>query len=143
MLSEDQAATVNWSVSDDNNLGVSFSPPSGTLSASNTPVSITISNIPCQSDTFTFSGTGANAATVNWSCTPVGPTPTPTATPNLQLNQTNFDPTSCSSSGNFYTCTMTLSEDQAATINWSVSDDNNLGVSFSQSSGTLSPGNTS
>ncbi len=149
-LSEDQSVTTNWSANDDYNLGVSFSSASGTLNSSDSPQYITISNIPCQDGTFTFYSESANSATTAWNCTPSSPTPTPspspTVTPNLSVNPSNIDPTnsSCSSSGNnFYSCTVALSEDQSASINWNVSDDNSLGVSFSQSSGTLSSGNTS
>ena len=80
-LSEDQSATVNWSVSDDNNLGISFSQSIGTLSSGNTSQSITISNIPCQNGSFTFSGSGANSTTAHWNCSQPTPYPPPTSTP--------------------------------------------------------------
>ena len=80
-LGEEQSATVNWSVSDDYGLGVTFSPSSGMLSSSGSPQYITISNIPCQHDTFTFSGSGANRTTATWNCSQPPPTYTPTPSP--------------------------------------------------------------
>lgn len=136
---------ANWSAS--GNLGESFDPSQGQLSPGQS-VPVTISNIPCQSDTFTFSGQeGEQPVTVSWSCSPTpSPSPSPTAgPPTLSVTPTQLDPTQseCSTNdGQTYQCQVTLSEtsDSQGNANWSASG--NLGESFDPSQGQLSPGNS-
>lgn len=129
---------VNWTASSDLS-SASFSPANGTLSPGNS-TTVTISSIPCQNGTFTFNGSGgANAISVTWSCK----TPPPTIT----VSPTSLDPTNttnCALDATMsatYKCTVTLGESSSSqgTTNWT-SSSSLSGVSFSPSSGTLSPG---
>lgn len=71
--------TVNWSASSDISNAINFTPSSGTLSPGKS-VSVTISALPCQNGSFTFSGSrGATPVTVIWQCTPPPP-------PEVRLN---------------------------------------------------------
>jgi len=75
----DSQGNANWSAS--GNLGETFSPSQGQLSPGQSEP-VTISNIPCQSDTFTFAGQEGEApVTVSWSCSPT-PTPSPSPSQN-------------------------------------------------------------
>ncbi len=76
--SPDSQENANWMANSGN--GANFSPPNGPLSPGNS-VTITITGIACQNDTFTFSGQeGETPVSVVWSCTAT-PTPTDTPTP--------------------------------------------------------------
>lgn len=60
---------VNWTASSDMSNTVNFIPASGTLSPGKS-VTLTISIIPCQNGSFTFSGSGgAIPVTILWHCT--------------------------------------------------------------------------
>ncbi len=65
--------TLTWSASSDINDGVVFSPATTTLSPGMS-VSVTISSLPCQNGSFTFTGTGLKGlrvlpVNVGWRCT--------------------------------------------------------------------------
>jgi hypothetical protein len=59
---------ISWKASSDMSNTVSFSPASGTLSPGKS-VPVTITAIPCQNGSFTFSGSrGAVPVTISWRC---------------------------------------------------------------------------
>ncbi len=123
---------ANWSATSSLS-GVTFSPASGTLNpGGSTPV--TIDAIPCQNGTFTFSGKeGETPVSVTWTCTP----------PTLTVSPTSLNNAMCSGAENASQCTVTLGETSTSqgNVNWATSGDLS-GVSFSPSTGTLSPGNS-
>ena len=72
-LTESQLSkgAVHWSASSDMSTTVAFNPSQGDLSPGNN-VTVTISAIPCQTGSFTFTGSrGALPVTVLWKCTPL------------------------------------------------------------------------
>lgn len=132
-------AKVNWAGSSTLS-GVSFSPASGTLSPGQS-TTVTISAIPCQNGSFSFSGSGGTSTvSVSWSCAPP---------PILTVSPTSLDPTNTtncaldSTLSATYKCTVSLGETSGSqgNANWT-SSSSLSGVSFTPSSGTLSPGGT-
>lgn len=66
----DSVGKINWAVSSDISSGLIFTPPNGSLSPGKS-VQLQISHIPCENNTFTFSGSrGAIPARILWQCTP-------------------------------------------------------------------------
>lgn len=66
----DSQGDVNWKVGSDISTGLIFTPASGFLSPGKS-VDVQISHIPCENDSFTFSGSrGAIPARILWQCTP-------------------------------------------------------------------------
>src|SRR2546421_776587 len=64
----DSLGNVNWTASSDISTGLVFSPESGFLSPGKS-VNLQISHIPCENDSFTFSGSrGAIPVRVLWQC---------------------------------------------------------------------------
>jgi len=128
---------ANWSVASDL-AGASFSPTSGTLTPGTTQA-VTISTVPCQNGSFTFTGAEGEApVSVSWSCTTSQP-PTLTVTPSI-LFQSSPE---CQGATHNYSCTVILGETAVSqgNVNWSASGGNS-GSIFTPSSGTLSPGQT-
>jgi len=61
---------MTWTASSDITNTISFSPAGGNLSPGQSMV-VTITNLPCQNGSFTFSGSrGANPVTILWHCVP-------------------------------------------------------------------------
>jgi IPT/TIG domain/Viral BACON domain len=80
-LTEDANSTGNITWSASSNSGATFKPQNGTLSPGG-QISVSIV-APCQSDTFTFSGSGGvKSLTVSWTCSSPSPTlsPSPSST---------------------------------------------------------------
>ncbi len=123
---------ANWTSSSSLS-SVTFTPSSGTLQPGGS-ASVTIDQIPCQNGTFTFSGNeGETPVVVSWTCTP----------PTLTVSPTTLNNSMCAGSENASQCTVTLGESSTSqgNVNWAVSTDL-PGVTFGQSNGTLSPGNS-
>lgn len=155
--SSDSQGNANWYAY--GNLNESFNPAQGQLSPGGS-TQVTISNIPCQSDTFTFTGDeNEQPAYVTWTCvqptpspspspspspTPSpSPSPTPNNPPMLAVTPQELDPTqsACSTNdGQTYTCQVTISEtsDSQGNANWYAYG--NLNESFSPPQDQLSPG---
>ena len=113
-LTEDAQSTgdIAWSAS--SNVGATFKPSKGTLSPDG---QITVSILaPCQSDTFTFTGSGGvKPLTVAWTCsvTQTPPTPKITVTPQ------KLDPTACKqNSDGTYNCAVTVGETSPGSLTW-------------------------
>ncbi len=143
-LTEDSSSNTNitWSVSD-SLVGVSFSPSSGTLTPGGSPQQVSISNIPCQNDTFTFTDNAglASPLTVNWSCQPTPtPDPTPVPSPTFNVSSTNLDPSTCPWHSEAFLCTVTLTEDASAqgNLTWTASSTGSANIT--PLNGTLTPG---
>jgi hypothetical protein len=121
--------------------GVSFNPPNGQLTTSQTQQAVVISSIPCSNASFTFTDQNNNTATVTWSCKATPPPPSPSPSPPPQLTVTVSGTCPPDSNGN-YICTDTLTvTGSQGSISWSVSAGSDLpGTSFSPRSGTLSTG---
>ena len=135
-LSESPAGNMGWSSY--TNVGGTFTPAAGQFSTGQTQATVAVNNIQCTGGTFGFQGQN-NAAQVQWNCNPPQP-----QTPTLSVNPTSLNQNSsaCSSDGNGgYNCSVQLSESPQGTLNWS--ETNNLGVTVSQTNGTLTPGNSS
>jgi len=68
-VGETSPGNLNWfSFVGIGGTGTSINPSSGTLTASNPQQQVTISSIPCGSDSFTFTDQNNNTVTVQWSC---------------------------------------------------------------------------
>jgi hypothetical protein len=68
-VGETSPGNLNWfSFVGIGGTGTSINPSSGTLTASNPQQQVTISSIPCGSDSFTFTDQNNNMVTVQWSC---------------------------------------------------------------------------
>jgi hypothetical protein len=123
-------SSLDWSASSS---GATFSPPNGTLSPTNPTATVTFfvsaqTICPAQID-LAFQGP-ANTEHVTWSCAP----------PTLSVKPNSLGLGNCASSGNGYSCTVTLSDDQGG-ASWSASSSAiNNGVTFSPQSGTVYPG---
>lgn len=122
-----------WSASASSNLpGVTFSPQTGTLSPNqSTKVTITVPANDCTNGSFIYSEQGSNVtATVGWTCTP----------PQLALsvNPTSFSSSNCSNNGKTWVCAATLTSN--GTLSWYATSNDPSAISFSPSSGTVSPG---
>ena len=119
-------ASLNWSTSSTGISGVTFTPASGALPAGQSAaITIFIPNTPCPAGaTFTFSGPG-NSISIPWNCSPA----------RLLTDPTSFT-NACQ------TCTVTLSLPQGAEgqLQWNTASVPSSGVTISQTSGTLSPG---
>ncbi|MFL5667189.1 MAG: BACON domain-containing protein [Ktedonobacteraceae bacterium] len=133
-VSSDQnnTSTVNWNASGNGINGIIFNPSNGALtSGQTTQVTISIPNTVCPANaTFTFSvSEGEKPANVPWSC----------GAPMLTASEADPGGT-CSNSNDSYTCTVTLAlpADSQGELNWSATSSSS-GVTFDQSSGTLSP----
>jgi hypothetical protein len=132
-VSETSAGNLTWfAPTGIGGTGVSFNPPNGQFTASQTQQPVTISSIPCSSASFTFTDQNNNTANVTWTCTPPPPT--------LTVNPPGVSGCPQNSDGS-WTCTLTLSLTQGSqgTLPWTSSSDL-PGVTFSPASGTLSPG---
>lgn len=122
-----------WSASASNNLpGVTFNPPNGILGPNgSTKVTITVPANDCTSGSFNYSEQGtSNPAVVTWTCTP------PQAI--LSVSPGSFSSRNCSNNGTTWICSATLRSH--ATLNWFATSNDPSAISFSQSSGTVSPG---
>ncbi len=121
---------IKWSASD--SLGsASFSPGSGTLSPG-ASTQITISSIPCQNDSFTFTDSAGVASPISalWTCV-IQP---PRGTASLG---------SCSyTAGSGWSCPVTIaaSGNNQVSWPWNSSSSGVSGISITPSSGSLSPG---
>ncbi len=123
---------------------VSFNPPSGQLTTSQTTQAVVISSIPCSNVSFTFTDQNNKTATVVWGCTP---TPPPTQQPpTLTVNPTGLSdlsgsPCTPDSTGSIWSCTVTVMEtsNSQGNLTWSPSSSIS-GVSFSPQGSTLTPG---
>ncbi len=141
----DSQGNANWYMHGKYN--ESFNPQNGTLSPGGS-TQVTITGIPCQSDTFTFGGyEGEQPISTMWSCTQPIPSPSPSPSPSpippvLTISPSSLDTSQCSSSdgGNTYQCSVTIGEtsDSQGNANWSIQGGQN--ETFSQQSGQLSPG---
>ena len=127
---------LDWSVSSSGISGVSLSPSSGTLApGQSAQVAIVIPDAVCPvSTTLTFTGPDNNVA-LPWSCA----APTLTVSSPGGANQAQCTQNSDGS----YACvsTLALAPGSQGKLNWSVSTTVS-GVTFSPSSGTLSPGSS-
>ena len=127
-LASGSTGSLNWSASSGLS-GVVFTPSSGTISTGqSTPVSIFVPNGDCQNGTFSFMGS-INIANESWGCTPP---------PQLYASLGNCSYTAAQG----WICSATVSSDanNQSTLTWSANQLN--GISFSPSSGTLTPGQT-
>ena len=124
--------SVSWSASASNNLpGVTFNPPSGTLSTANsqTPVTVTVPGSDCQDGSFMFSEKGGNQANVSWTCK---------TTAILSADNTTFNSSNCTNSGKVWTCTVKLSSNTS--LNWYANSSDPSAIGFNPSGGPVSPG---
>jgi hypothetical protein len=124
---------LNWSASAAGITGIVFSPASGVLAPGATAsVSIAVPDSVCPGRaTFSFKGPG-NTVKVPWSC----------GGPAMTLDQSNFTAGgNCPVASGGWTCTATVGETASSQgkLNWFASS-GLAGVTFSPSSGTLSPG---
>ena len=138
-------SSLKWTSTSSGINGITISPSGSTVAAGiSQAVTITVPNTNCPSNanraTITFSGQGVgNSVPVYWTCTQPSQ-----QTPTLNVNPTSLNQNSsvCSLNGSgSYTCNVTLTENPQGTLNWQ--ENNTLGVSVSQQSGTLTPGNSS
>ena len=124
----DSQGSLYWHASNDD--GITFNPPSGTLSQGH-PLPVTFF-ADCQtysSYSFTFIGP-ANTANASWNCSQI-----------LGVSPTSLDTGNCTFMTNTWECAVTLQEsaDSQGTINWSASS-NLSSAQFSPPGGQLSPG---
>ena len=134
--SSNQASLI-WSVSS-SGLSASYSQSTGTLSPGRSQkieIFVSSQTVCPTTGTFTFTG-GSSPATVSWSC----------AAPTLSVKPTSFyvvDDCKSSDGGNTFMCALTLisSSSNQGSLNWSVSNSGNGGITFSQPNGTLYPSN--
>lgn len=123
---------LDWSTSSD---VASFSPPSGTL-APNTSAQVSISlpsNVACPTTIDVYLKAPGNIVTVPWTCGP----------PLLNVDHVTLDTSNCTSDNHAnWICTVSLSSvsGNEGLLNWSVSGGNSDGITFSQQSGVLAPG---
>jgi hypothetical protein len=122
-----------WSAS--SNVGASFSPQSTTLS-SGTSVPVSISHLPCQNGTLTFTGSGgAQPVNLSWSCTQQPPSAS------VYVSPTSFNQKNCPHISNgSWTCTATITETSGPQdVSWSATS--GFGdVTFNPGNGTVSVG---
>src|SRR6266571_2803028 len=135
--------SIDWSVSAESDLpGTTFSPPNGTLSAGQSPQSVTVS-IPgsdCPAGGhYDYSWTGSNTSRVTVVCPPP---PSPTPTPQITVMPQNIDQTSSNCSQNSdgtYNCTVTVGETSPGNLNWFTTVSiGGTGTSISPQNGQLS-----
>lgn len=123
---------LNWTASGRGVNGITFSPPSGTLTPGQiVQVSIFIPNTICPATAdFTFTGQ-ANTVDIPWQC----------AAPTLSTSKTSQNANTDCAFTNGWLCSIAVSIPQNAQglLKWSASGGIN-GTTFSPSSGTLSPG---
>jgi len=139
-VGETSPGNLNWSAP--TGTSVSFNPPSGQLTTSQTQQSVVVSSIPCSNISFTFSDQNKNTATAAWSCTPT-PTPKPAV---LSANPGSINAnTDCTWDTTYaWGCSLTLSNaaNAQSSLSWSASSSNlsSYIVGFTPSNGTLNPG---
>ncbi len=130
------SSALMWSASSSGVRGITFKPQSDTLQPGQMEqVTISVPNATCPaSATFIFAG-GTSPVNVSWTCSAPAPT--------LTVNPTSINAnTDCSyGANNGWSCSVALSSPSSnqSNLTWSVSS-SALSASYSQSTGTLSPG---
>ena len=138
--------SIDWSVSAESDLpGTTFSPPNGTLSAGQSPQSVTVtipgSDCPAGGH-YDYSWTGSNPSRVTVVCPPPPTQPPPTLTVNpTGLSDLSGSPCTPDSTGSIWSCTVTVMEtsNSQGNLTWSPSSSIS-GISFSPQGSTLTPG---
>ena len=135
--------SIDWSISAESDLpGTTFSPPNGTLSAGQSPQSVTVtilgSDCPAGGH-YDYSWTGSNPSRVTVVCPPP---PTQPPTPQITVAPLNIDPTSSNCSQNkdgTYNCTVTVGETSPGNLSWFTTVGiGGTGTSISPQNGQLS-----
>src|SRR5947209_8490555 len=129
-------SNLDWSASTSSSSGIYFTPQSGILTPGQSlQVTISVPNAACinaSNGSFTFTGP-ENAVNVPWICT---------IPPTLTIDSDSFTAgANCPAAAGGWTCTTTLApaSGSQSDLNWSASSGLS-GVTFTPSSGTLSPG---